>query len=100
MHQQEEPGQVPDAAGERDQNIEGGFGFPSRGQRSKVSYSLLTTTVVFPLQELKHDNIVALLDFQVGDIIAALFVVETWSAGCRLEIRRHLLLQQRLTFQL
>lgn len=70
MHQQEEPGQVPDVAGEGDQNTEGGRGSPSRSQRSKVSSLLLTTTVVSPIQELKHDNIVALLDFQVGDIIA------------------------------
>lgn len=53
---------------------------------------------VFPLQELKHDNIVALLDFQVGGIIIC--VGETlWSGCCRPEMRRNLLLQLRLTFQ-
>lgn len=60
MHQQEEPGQVSNPAGERDPDPEG----ERPRQTSARTLGRLFTCVCF-LQELKHDNIVALLDFQV-----------------------------------
>lgn len=60
MHQQEESGQVSNSAGERDQDPE--------GERPSADVRLVPWTrvdVCLFLQELKHDNIVALLDFQV-----------------------------------